>query len=400
MPVAEKLTFSPEGPETVQTLVVFELKFTCRLEEALAVSVVEPSPKLLSAGLVKVIVWLPLPIVKLCSIAGAAFQLALPVCVALIVHVPAVANVTVSPFAPEVVQTLVVFDSKPTVRPEVAVASIVIGLWSRRFSAGALNVIVWLPLPIAKLCSIGVAAFQFALPVCVALIVHVPVVRNVTVSPAMPEVAQTLVVFDSKPTGSPEDVVAVSVVEPSAKPLSAGLVKVIVWLPLPIVKLCSIAGAAFQPALPVCVALIVHVPAVANVTVSPFAPEVVQTLVVFDSKPTLRPEVAVASIVIGLWSRRFSAGAVKVIVWLPLPIVKLCSTGGAAFQLALPACVASIVHVPVARKVTFSPDGPETVQTLVVFALKLTDRPEEALAVSVVEPSPKLLSAGLVNAIV
>jgi hypothetical protein len=72
----------------------------------------------------------------------------------------------------------------------------------------------------------------------------------------------------------------------------------------------------------------------------------------------------------------------------------------AVFQLVLPACVASIVQVPVARRLTFSPFGPEVVQTLVVFELKLTVRPEEALAASVVEPSLKLLSAGLVNAIV
>ncbi len=192
-------------------------------------------------------------------------------------------------------------------------------------------------MPIAKLCSTAGAAFQFASPVCVASIVHVPVVRNVTVSPAMPEVAQTLVVFDSKPTGSPEDAVASTVVVPSPKLLFAGLANVIVWLPFATVKLCSTAGAAFQLALPACVASIVQVPGLSRVTVVPLVPEVAQTPVVFDSKPTVRPEVAVASIVIGLWSRRFSAGAVNVIVWLPLAIVKLCSIGVAAFQLASPA---------------------------------------------------------------
>ena len=54
----------------------------------------------------------------------AAFQLALPAWLALIVQVPTATNVTV---VPETVQMLVVAEVKATVRPEEAVALRVIG---------------------------------------------------------------------------------------------------------------------------------------------------------------------------------------------------------------------------------------------------------------------------------
>src|SRR5579862_1593334 len=209
---------------------------------------------------------------------------------------------------------LVVFDSNVTVRPEVAVASTVLDP-SLKFALGGLvNVIVWLPLVMVRLCS-SVAAFHSALPGCVALIVQVPAVWNVSVSPEVPEVVQTPTVWDSKVTGRPEEALALRVIGPSSSRLLAGRPsKAIVWLPLPIVKLRSTAGAAFQFALPAWLALIVPAPVVWNVRISPEVPEVVQTLRVFDSKLTVRPEVALAASVMGPWSRRFSAGAVNVIV--------------------------------------------------------------------------------------
>ena len=78
------------------------------------------------------------------------------------------------------------------------------------------------------------------------------------------------------------------------------------------------------------------------------------------------------------------------IVWLPLLIVKDCWTCGAAFQLASPAWLALIVQVPTATKVTVVPD---TVQTPVVAELKMTVRPEEAVALTVIGPSSKRLPA-------
>ncbi len=209
---------------------------------------------------------------------------------------------------------LAVFDSKVTGRPEVAVASTVLDPSLKLALGGLLNVIVWLPLVMVRLCS-SVAAFHSVLPACVALMVQVPVVWNVRVSPAVPEVVQTLTVWDSKVTARPEEALALRVIGPSSSRLLAGRPsKAIVWLPLAIVKLRSTAGAAFQLALPAWLALIVQVPVVWSVTVSPLVPEVVQTLRVFDSKLTVRLEVALAASVTGPWSRRFSAGAVNVIV--------------------------------------------------------------------------------------
>src|ERR1035438_8509896 len=59
---------------------------------------------------------------------------------------------------------------------------------------------------------------------------------------------------------------------------------------------------------------------------------------------------------------------------------KLRLTGVAAAQLALPACVAWMVQVPTATSVTFVPD---TVHTGAVCELKLTVKPELAMAMSV-----------------
>ena len=65
---------------------------------------------------------------------------------------------------------------------------------------------------------------------------------------------------------------------------------------------------------------------------------------------------------------------------------KLWFTGVAAAKLALPACVAWIMQVPVVTSVTIEPD---TVQTDVVCELKLTGRPDEADALTVNGADPK-----------
>jgi hypothetical protein len=62
----------------------------------------------------------------------------------------------------------------------------------------------------------------------------------------------------------------------------------------------------------------------------------------------------------------------------------------------LPACVATMVHVPDARKVACVP---ETVQVLVMVEAKLTARPEVAVAVSV-RDVPTVCAPGLAKAIV
>src|SRR5450432_3282066 len=62
---------------------------------------------------------------------------------------------------------------------------------------------------------------------------------------------------------------------------------------------------------------------------------------------------------------------------LPALTVKLCVAGVAAPKVALPACVAVIVHVPTASGVTVEP---LTVQMFAVVEAKLTGSPELAVA--------------------
>ena len=68
---------------------------------------------------VKLIVWLPLLIANDCWVCGAAFQLALPAWLALMVQVPTLTRVMVDP---ETVQVAVVAEVKATLSPELALA--------------------------------------------------------------------------------------------------------------------------------------------------------------------------------------------------------------------------------------------------------------------------------------
>jgi len=121
-------------------------------------------------------------------------------------------------------------------------------------------------------------------------------------------------------------------------------------------------------------------------------PETVHTVGVAEAKLTGMPELAVAVSV--TWPAVFAVFgiAVKVMVWLAGVTVKLWLTDGAEAHLGLlPACVAWMVHVPTDSNVTVDP---EMVQTDVVCELKLTARPELAVALTVngAEPYARLAS--------
>ena len=119
----------------------------------------------------------------------------------------------------------------------------------------------------------------------------------------------------------------------------------------------------------------VQVPAATSVTV---APDTVQKAEVVEAKVTAKPEEAVALAVKGAEPNARFESAPKVMVWLRCTW-KLWLTGVAAAQLALPACFAWTVQVPVATSVTVAPD---TVHTAGVVEAKLTARPEDAVAVT------------------
>ena len=85
------------------------------------------------------------------------------------------------------------------------------------------------------------------------------------------------------------------------------------------------------------------------------------------------------------WSNRTFDGCANVIAWLPLLIVKLWLIWVAAFQLALPAWFALIVHVA-AAPLTNVTVVPETVQTPVVDDVNTTANPDDAVALTVNGP--------------
>ncbi len=170
--------------------------------------------------------------------------------------------------------------------------------------------------------------------------------------------------------------------------------KAIAWLPLATVKVLAHLGAALYVPLPAWSASIVQLPACRSVInpvlVTEHAAEAVEYA-------TASPDDAVAAVAGAGWSNRTPASAGNVMVWLAAVTVKPCATWGAAFQLALPAWSASIVQVPAATMWTVVPD---TVQTGAVAEVKVTARPEEAVALMPKSGSPRALSARVPKAIV
>jgi len=132
-----------------------------------------------------------------------------------------------------------------------------------------------------------------------------------------------------------------------------------------------------QMVLPPCLAWTVQRPVATSVTV---VPETVQTGGVVEVKLTVSPEVAVALTVNGAEPKGRFGSAPKTTVWLSCVTRKLWLTGTAVAQFALPPCLAWTVQRPVTTNVTVVPD---TVQTGGVYEVKLTARPEVAVALTV-----------------
>jgi len=103
-------------------------------------------------------------------------------------------------------------------------------------------------------------------------------------------------------------------------------------------------------------------------------------------KLTVRPEEADACTISGGWAReRCLTRSVKVMVWLALLTVTVidCWTWGAAFQLVLPAWLASTTQVPAPAKLTTPAEIEHAPEVLEPSIVKLTVRPEVAVAVGV-----------------
>jgi hypothetical protein len=136
----------------------------------------------------------------------------------------------------------------------------------------------------------------------------------------------------------------------------------------------------------------VHVPALTLVTVEPLT---VQTAGVVELKVTARPELAVA-LTVEVPASASVAGAKVIVpmVWLALPIVIFWVTCVAALYVEFPAWSAATVQVPADTPLTIEST---TVQTAGVVELKVTARPELAVALAVVVPPTASVAGVNVN---
>ena len=109
---------------------------------------------------------------------------------------------------------------------------------------------------------------------------------------------------------------------------------VMVWVPLTTENDCVTIGAALNPKLPACAAVIVQVPTVAGVT---NVPDTVQMDGVVDENTIGNPELADAFNVTGPLPNALSGMASKVIVCAPTTLVNVCVNCGAGAKLPSPA---------------------------------------------------------------
>jgi hypothetical protein len=205
--------------------------------------------------------------------------------------------------------------------------------------------------------------------------VQVPVAINEAV---VPDTEQTAGVVEAKLTGRPEVAVAESATVPPTD-WAAIAPKVMVCDFAFTAKLWETGAAALYEPLPAWVAWMVQVPVAISEAV---VPETEQTAGVVEAKLTGRPEVAVAESAT-VPPTDWAAIAPKVMVCDFAFTAKLWETGAAALYEPLPACVAWMVHVPVAISEAVVP---ETVQTAGVVEAKLTGRPESDVADSATVP--------------
>ena len=129
--------------------------------------------------------------------------------------------------------------------------------------------------------------------------------------------------------------------------------------------------------LPAWSAWMVHVPALSNATDVPLAE---QTAGVVVENVTGSADDAVAATDVGDCNIVALAKAAKVIVWSAAVTVKVCWTGGAGLNVALPAWSAWMVQVPAASSDT---DEPVTEHTAGVVVENVTAMPDDAVAPTV-----------------
>src|SRR5947209_20533287 len=156
-----------------------------------------------------------------------------------------------------------------------------------------------------------------------------------------------------------------------------------VWLALAMVKACGTSAAGLKLASPACEAVMVQEPGLVRWTAEP-----VTVQLPVAAKVTARAEDAVALTLKSGSPKFLLASAPKVIVWLPLAMVKDCGTSAAGLKLPSPACEAVMVHEPAPVRWTVEP-----VTLQLPAAAKVTASAEDAVALTLKSGSPKILSA-------
>ena len=124
-----------------------------------------------------------------------------------------------------------------------------------------------------------------------------------------------------------------------------------------------------------------------TVKVAPLLPPVVQVASVVLAKVTglpLAPLTAVRPMVVPCAWLNVVGGVKPVMVCVALLIVMLAVTCAAAWVVVSPAWSAVSEHVPAATMVSVAPLVPLVVQMLGLVAAKLTGKPDEVVAVSVI----------------
>ena len=229
------------------------------------------------------------------------------------------------------------------------------------------------------------AAEKVTLPTCLASIVQLPADTSVS---AVPLTVHTAGVVDVRLTSRPDVAVAAKAGGAVPKVWLAGAVKLMVCSAWLTAKLRETAVAAAKLALPGWLASTVQVPAATSVNVVPLT---VHTVGVVEPKTTTRPEVELAVRAVGADPSVCAPGELNEMSCPAAATLKVCTTGAAAANTALPGWLALTVQLPTATRVRVLP---LTVQTAGVVDPNDTGSPDVAVATKAGAGVPKVWLPG------
>ncbi len=192
---------------------------------AVAVSVLDATPKTTGVAAAKVTVWLA-ALTTTVALADALLKFALPACVAVSAQLPEPTMVNVLPAT--VHTNGVVLAKVNAVKPLVAVAVSVLDATPKTTGVAAAKVTVWLA-ALTTTVALAEALLKFALPACVAVSAQLPPPVMVSVAPLTVQMVGAEVVANVNAV-KPLVAVAVSVLDATPKTTGVEGAKVTVWL--------------------------------------------------------------------------------------------------------------------------------------------------------------------------